>query len=418
MFGNKVRERGWKRVRTLLKPKVLIPTIVGAIALAALLSLSDVRKVWHIIEGYNVVLIPALFALFVVREFLRTVVWRYFLRAIGIKASNPQAALTLTGGDAAQVLPAGIYVQDLLVSQDLETKVSEPLAVTTLMIWMELSLSMITLAIVGLPAVPWFRWIMVVCGIGSLVIMLVGRTKLLHWVEGRVRGWQERLGDRADNWKGRIGQKLVDGLGTFIETFEPLSQPKVLATGLAITGVYMFVTMYAFYLVNLGLGISQIGLGPSAAIYALILMITNGNPLPTDLGVSELSGIGGFLAFGVNRETGLAAMLTFRMASVLFEELIAAVVFLTFRDEVKKILRRIRSSMRANESENGEEKAEQGPADEGEKAEASAASDGKQEERSGDHPAQRQREPQGAADKRGPEPEVPRKEPEIAGQSQ
>jgi len=363
MFGNRVRERGWKRARLLLKPNVLIPTFVGAVALAGILSVSNVREVWTIIERYPPVLIAPLFVLFVAREFLRTVVWHYFLRVVGIEANKEQAAITLTGGDAAQVLPAGIYLQDLLVSQDLETSVSEPLAVTTLMIWMELTLSMITLAIVGLPAVPWFRWVMLCCGIGSVLVMLGGRTKLLRWVECRVRGWQDRLGDRANSWWGRIGQKLVDGLGNFVGTFEPLSQPRVLAIGLSLTGVYMFITILAFWLVDTGLRVPHIDLAASAAVYSLIILITNGNPLPTDLGVSELSGVGGFLAFGVDRSTGLAAMLTFRMTSVLFEELIAAAVFFAFRDEVKKILRRIRIHAKESETNGKEQRAQHGGAE-------------------------------------------------------
>lgn len=42
------------------------------------------------------------------------------------------------------------------------------------------TLSMITLAIVGLSPVPWFRWLMLLGGISSMLVMMVGRTRLLQ----------------------------------------------------------------------------------------------------------------------------------------------------------------------------------------------------------------------------------------------
>jgi hypothetical protein len=194
------QSRGRKRLRTFTQPKVLIPTVVAAVALSALLSATNVGEVGRIMMRFPPVLIPALAALFLGREFVRTIVWRYFLSVIGIKAKWRQAAITLTGSDATKVLPAGIYLQDVLVSRDLDTKISGLLAATTLMIWMELTISMIALAAIGLPAVPWFRWLMMVCGLGSLLVMLIGRTRFPRRMQERVHGWQEKQ-NWGNGWK-------------------------------------------------------------------------------------------------------------------------------------------------------------------------------------------------------------------------
>ncbi len=334
MLGQKVRVRGRARLRALLNPKVLIGTILGAVVLATLLSLSDIGTVWHIIEGFPPIILPMLFALIVGREMLRAVQWRIFLNAIGIHATRREAFLTLAGGDAAQVLPAGLYFQDLLISRELNTGVSAPLAATTLMIWMEVTIAMLALAILGLPGVPLLRPIMAVCGVGSLLILLLAHTRLLNGVRSFFCFCE---GPLAHIKLGKFGRKLVTGMDTFIGSFAGLSHPKVLLSGLALCTAYMTLTIFGFWMVCQGLSITQVGPAEATAIYSLVLAVVDVNPLPSDLGVSELSGVGGFLAFHVNADAGLAAMLTFRILLLISEELVAAAAFLMFREETRRL---------------------------------------------------------------------------------
>src|SRR5262249_5706062 len=77
--------------------------------------------------------------------------------------------LTLAEGDAAQILPGGLYFQDLLISRELETGLGAPLGATTLTIWMEVTVSMLALALLGLPGIPLLRPVMALRGVGSLV---------------------------------------------------------------------------------------------------------------------------------------------------------------------------------------------------------------------------------------------------------
>jgi len=330
MLSYKTRKRGLHRLRSIFSPKVLIATILGAVILATVLSLSDISAVWHIMEGFPPHVIPILFALVVGREILRSIQWRIFLNAIGIHASRREAFLTLAGGDAAQILPAGLFFQDLLVSRELNTSVSEPLAATTLMIWMEVTVAMLALAILGLPGIPALQPIMAFCGIGSLVVLLLAHTHALNLVLNLVRRFEGKF---------RRGRKLVQGLESFVGSFAPLSHPKVLLSGLVLCAAYMTLTIYGFYLVCVYLNIPGIGVPEAAAIYSLVLAIVDVNPLPSDLGVSELSGVGGFLAFHVPASAGLAAMLTFRITLLLSEELVAVGAFLIFHEETKRLFR-------------------------------------------------------------------------------
>ncbi len=328
MLSYKTRKRGLHRLRSILSPKVLIATVVGAVILATLLSLSDISTVWHIMEGFPPHVIPILFALVVGREILRSIQWRIFLNAIGIHASRREAFLTLSGGDAAQILPGGLFFQDLLISRELNTGISEPLAATTLMIWMEVTISMLALGILGLPGIPELQPVMAFCGVGSLAVLLLAHTRALNLVLNLVRRFEGRF---------KRGRKLVEGLERFVSSFAPLSHPKVLLSGVVLCAAYMTLTIYGFYLVCANLHIPGIGVPEAAAIYSLVLAIVDVNPLPSDLGVSELSGVGGFLAFHVPAAQGLAAMLTFRIILLIGEELVAAGAFLIFHEETKRL---------------------------------------------------------------------------------
>jgi uncharacterized membrane protein YbhN (UPF0104 family) len=331
MFDQKGHARGWQRLRALFHPRVLIATVLGAVILATLLSLSGSGEVWQRITSFPLYLIAILFGLVVGRAVLRSAQWRLFLKAIGIRATRREAFLTLAGGDAAQVLPGGLYFQDVLISRQLNTGVSAPLAATTLMIWMEITVAMLALAALGIPGFPMIRPIMAFCGVGSLGVMLLAHTRLLRTVRCVLCRREKRL--------GRFGSRMVRGMDTFIGSFEGLSHPKVLLGGLTLCAAYMALTIAGFYLVCDGLGISAIGPAEAAAIYSVVLALIDANPLPSDLGLSELSGVGGFLAFGVDAAAGLAAMLTFRVLLLVGEELVAGAAFALFRQETRRLFR-------------------------------------------------------------------------------
>jgi hypothetical protein len=220
---------------------------------------------------------------------LRCLQWRIFLNANDLHASHRASFLTLTGGDAAQILPAGLYFQDLLVSRELHSGVSEPLAATTLMIWLEVTVAMLGLALLGLPGLPLLRPLMAACGIGSLVVLCCAHTRLLGLVLGLLSRVEHRLGQQ--------GRQVVAGVERFLHSFRGLSHPRVLLSGLALRVAYMTLTILGFYLVCAGLHLPGIGVPQAAAIYSLVLAVVNANPLPSDLGGASLRALEGFWPF-------------------------------------------------------------------------------------------------------------------------
>jgi len=353
MIGHKVRARGKQRLKSILSSRVLMTTILGIVVLATLLSLSDFKTVWQIIQGFPPHIIPVLFVLVAVRELFRSVEWRVFLNAIGIHASHREAFLALAGGDAAQVVPGGLYLQDLLVSRELNTPVSAPLAATTVMVWMEVTVAMLTLGMFGLPDLLELRVVMAFCGLGSLAVLLVMRASLLERVRNYIRRWGAQPGGEIISWQHRLVHQTTAVLDDFIGAYEALERPKVIVTGLLLCAAYMTLTYYGFYLVCANLHLPGIGIAQAAAVYSLVLAIVIVNPLPSDLGISELSGVGAFLAFHVNPADGLAAMLTFRVLLLLGEELVAAIAFLTFRRETQRLFQPAGAPAPAAENDGG-----------------------------------------------------------------
>ena len=69
-------------------------------------------------------------------------------------------------------------------------------------------------------------------------------------------------------------------------------------------------------------------------VYAFTLVVANLNPLPTDLGLSEGSGVSIFLANGVPEAEGLTAMILIRLANVASAAILAGLATLAFYREV------------------------------------------------------------------------------------
>ena len=343
MLSYKGHTRGKQRFRTLLNPKMIAGVMLGFILLAILLTISNAGAVFQAIGRFPLLLLPIILALFVGRELFRSIEWRVFLNAIGIHASRREAFLTLTGGDAASILPGGLYFQDLLVKREFQTGISEPLAATTLMLWMELTVSMAFLAITGVPGAAWVRPAMAAGVAGSVLILLLGRTRILV----AVQQWNRRLADHlGQHWKGaagRIGGKVLDGLDRFIGSYAPLAHLKVVIAGLLLCAAYMVLTILALYLIAIHLDV-RISLWQAVAIYSIMLLVIVIVPLPTDIGLGEFGGVGAFLLFLVPAAVALAALLVFRILTVLAEELVAAAGYLIFHKEALYIFRAKKAS--------------------------------------------------------------------------
>lgn len=308
----------------LLNPKAIVGLVGGAIALALLLSLADIRKVGQAFQHFPPVLVPILFGLVAVREAVRIVEWHYLLRALGERPLLRHSALTLLGGDASQILPAGVYFQNYLLEQTQGTAFATSLAATLAMQLMEAAISLVVLVVVGVPGWSWLRPVaLIVMGGYFVFLVLVSRRPVVDWLEERARS-------------KRFGGWLLNQLARFLEGLEDLMRPAVILRAALLTSAYLVFTVGAFYVTTRAYGLEHIGLAEAAAIYSFVLTLIILVPLPSDLGLSEGGGVTVLLAYGVPLAEGLTIMLIVRFSVLLFTELVAGGAMLLLRPHLAR----------------------------------------------------------------------------------
>ena len=310
-------------LRRLRDPKVVTGMVCGAIALALLLSLADIRKVGDAFRHFPPVLIPIIFVLVALREAVRVLEWHYLLHALRLRPLPRHSVLTLLGGDASQILPAGVYFQNYLLQQTEGTAFATSLAATLAMQLLEAAVALLVLIVVGVPGWSWLRpvGIVVLAGYG-LFLVIVSRPGVVAWLEQRGR-------DRR--WSGWVSSQLAH----FLEGLEDLMHPGVVLRAGALTASYLVFTVAAFYVTLKAYGLPNVGPAEAAAVYCFVLTLIILVPLPSDLGLSEGSGVTILLAFGVPLAEGLTIMLIIRFAVLLFTELIAGAAFAVLPGEIR-----------------------------------------------------------------------------------
>jgi hypothetical protein len=309
----------------LLSPKAVVGMVSGAIALALLLSFADIRQVGQAFERFPPILLPTILALIFAREAVRVVEWHYLLTALGLRPLVRHSMLTLLGGDASQILPAGVYFQNYLLQRAEGTAFSTSLAATLAMQLLEAAVSLVVLVVVGVPGWDWLRPVTLVVLVGYAVfLILVSRRGVVDWLERRAAN---------KRWSGLI----LDQLAKFLEGLEGLMQPGVILRAGILTAAYLAFTVAAFYVTLKAYGLPHVGPGEAAAIYCFVLTLIILVPLPSDWGLSEGGGVTILLAYGVPLAEGLTIMLIIRFATLLFTEVIAGGALLAMRGEIGHI---------------------------------------------------------------------------------
>jgi hypothetical protein len=80
-------------------------------------------------------------------------------------------------------------------------------------------------------------------------------------------------------------------------------------------------------------------LTPSTLIYLFSLAFGLIFPLPLDVGVAEISGVGAFLAIGVDKSAAVGTMLVMRTVSIGVGLVVALIAILVLNDEFRAALR-------------------------------------------------------------------------------
>ena len=286
--------------------RLLVPAILGLLALVGLALVADVRKLAGRLGEFDPALLAPVLALSLVNYGLRFWRWQLYLRALGVELPAGRSLgvflvgflLSVTPGKAGELGKAWL-VRELgggparrVVPAVLAERATDLLGVVLL----------IALGALAFPAGPWIA-------AGGVAAVLAGAA-LLGWRRGA-----EALFARCERWPW-IGPR-VHHLHELYERLRRLVSPRLLAAGLALSALAWGAEGVGFRLV-VGSYSPAAGLLPSLFNYAASTLAGAVSMLPGGLLASEGSLTALLNAQGLDTATAATATLIIRAATLWF----------------------------------------------------------------------------------------------------
>lgn len=228
-----------------------------------------------------------------------------------------------------KALPIGNYFQNYILKLHNIADFARSSAATTLIVVEEVVVCLAGVVALGLGA--WTAW--------ARIAILTGAALVLALIALSLRFYRAQ---RQPEWVTRSPRlhTLADGLGEFREGARDLLRPAPLMMTLALSATYLTLAGLGLYVVARGLGMTSVTVADALAVYGFSLALGLLIPIPIDLGVIELSGLGALVMFGAPRDAALSAMLVNRLLSVGASLALAVLVVGLLRGEAPALLRR------------------------------------------------------------------------------
>jgi uncharacterized membrane protein YbhN (UPF0104 family) len=259
------------------------------------------------------------------------------LKALDIHVPLRTQVFTFAAGEVTKSMPIGNYFQNYLLQQSKGTDFGLSSAATTLIVLIEVAVSLAGVVVLGLGS--WTGWIRPVILIGVVVCLLGG------WAFHRFHH-----SGRAPKWitEHKMLRKAMDEFDQFRQGAAALLHVRILAVATLLGAIYLFVAGVGLYVVVIGLRVANVSFGEALAVYFFSLAFSLIFPLPIDIGVTEISGTGAFIAVGADKNAAVSAMLINRVLSIGASLAIALIAMVVLRDELRAALQH-RSKKKAEE---------------------------------------------------------------------
>ena len=114
-----------------------------------------------------------------------------------------------------------------------------------------------------------------------------------------------------------------------------LVQPRILAIQGLFTALDLLIGGTVLYLAVRGLGIGHVSFWQALDVYFFSLAFVLITPIPLDLGLIEVSGVGALVALGVDETAAVGVMLINRVLSIGASVAIALVAVVVLRGELR-----------------------------------------------------------------------------------
>jgi uncharacterized membrane protein YbhN (UPF0104 family) len=281
--------------------------------------------------------------LMIVYEVVRGVQWHYSLKRLDLHVPLGTQIFAFALSEVTKALPIGNYFQNYVLQQSKGADFGRTSAATTLIILEEVVVSLAGVVILGLGV--WTSWLRPLVLVGAAIAIVVVWLLMRFHHKGHSHPWIAQH---------KTLQKIADEFGRFREGAVDLLHPRALAVTLACSATYLIVGGAALYVAVLGLGITNATFTETLAVYFFSLAVALMLPLPIDIGVIELSGLGAFLAIGVSRDAALGAVFANRILSILASIVIAAVIVLVLHKEIPGLFKHM-SAQRQDDADESQQ---------------------------------------------------------------
>jgi uncharacterized membrane protein YbhN (UPF0104 family) len=234
---------------------------------------------------------------------LRTLTWHLLLDQVGVAAPLRQTVAAFSAGELTKSLPGGIYLETYVLARLerlTERQIVDAAVATTGVDVMVGTVSFLTAMAIGLPGRGWFRWLLVAVAGAWIVVFAV------VWVV--IRWWRPHERPSASRWiraAGRIGGEAIAAAGRLV-------RPAAMRA-LAATAASLLVYAVVLWLILGAVGIGDIGFGAAIGVVTITSLANDLLPIPTEVGLTEITGVGVLGAYGVAAPEAAIVMLGYRI---------------------------------------------------------------------------------------------------------
>src|SRR5205085_11959956 len=152
----------------LLRPKIVVPLLLSAALLAALLAVGNVGKVVALMLTFRHIYLPFVLLLLLAYEVVQCIQWHVFLKALGIHVPLRAQAFAYLVGEPTRVLPIGNFFENYFLLRAEGTDFGLSSAATLLSVLIEVGVALVGLTILGLDHWGWLRPLIII-GLGVFV---------------------------------------------------------------------------------------------------------------------------------------------------------------------------------------------------------------------------------------------------------
>jgi uncharacterized membrane protein YbhN (UPF0104 family) len=311
-------------LKTLTQPRVLIPVLLSVALLSFLFSISDLPDLLDRIRGIPVATMALVFCLAMAYLVLKGLQFRLFLDGLGIYPTWPQLIVAYATGESTLTLPAGIYAQNYVLRRIAGADFSISSAATTALLATEGGVSLLILAILGIPGWYWLRpAILSFFGLAAIVVTALTRAHAARRLGSRLSG---------SGLFALVGREFIE----LVEGLRSLLTPRIAARAVPLTVGYLLALVSAFYILAGVMGVNGFGFVQAVTVYLFALSIVLLSPFSSHLGVIEAGGVGAMQAWGYSSTEALALFLGFRLVWTGSVWLICGGAILALRGELQR----------------------------------------------------------------------------------